>query len=294
MLLNRVPIGKFNEVKNLPAIPTLRALAGGAKCYFGYHSRLQTMYSNRVKIALGGTARSPDDVLALYDLRLEFAEISIQDVKKFKININKFLELKENTNLYYLCHGPREGDPNNITSLKRDYFPHILEILDIMPTLNMSLLTLHLWMDRRFVKADVIDFKIELLKKIIDKAKEKRITICLENLSENWHDLNMAFLELPLLNLTLDVGHAQLLREENTSFGFIKTYPDRIKHVHIHDNLGGNTPENDLHLPPGRGIVDFKNVFNALSKIDYRKTATLELKPQEIKSCLGFVKKLII
>ena len=252
------------------------------------------MYSNRVKIALGGTARNPEDVLALHDLRLEFAEVPIVDLINFKKNINKFLELKENTNLYYLCHGPREGDPNNITTLKRDYFPHILEILDIMPTLNMSLLTLHLWMDRRFVKADVIDFKIELLKKIIDKAKEKRITICLENLSENWHDLNMAFLELPLLNLTLDVGHAQLLRKKNTSFGFIKTYPDRIKHVHIHDNLGGNTPENDLHLPPGRGIVDFKNVFNALSEIDYRKTATLELKPQEIKSCLGFVKKLII
>jgi len=185
------------------------------------------------------------------------------------------------------------GDPNNITSLKRDYLPHTLEILDIMPALNMSLLTLHLWMDRRFVKANIIDFKIELLKKLIDKARENRIVICLENLSEDWQDLKMAFTEIPLLNLTLDVGHAQLIREENTSFGFIKTYPDRIKHVHIHDNLGGNTPENDLHLPPGKGIVDFKTIFDALGRIGYKKTATLELKPQEIKSCLGFVKKLV-
>ena len=255
--------------------------------------QLNLSYGKKLMIALGGTARNPDDVLALHDLSLEFAEIPIQDTNKFKKQINKFLQVKENTDLYYLCHGPREGDPNNVISLKRDYFPHILEILDIMPTLNMSLLTLHLWMDRRFVKATIIDFKIELLKKIIDKARENRIVICLENLSEDWQDLKMAFTEIPLLNLTLDVGHAQLIREENTSFGFIKAYPDRIKHVHIHDNLGGNTPENDLHLPPGKGIVDFKTIFDALGRIGYKKTATLELKPQEIKSCLGFVKKLV-
>jgi sugar phosphate isomerase/epimerase len=158
----------------------------------------------------------------------------------------------------------------------------------------MSLLTLHLWMDRRFVKAHVIDCKIELLKRIIDKAREKKTTICLENLSENWHDLKCPFSQLPLLNLTLDVGHAELLRKENTSFGFIKKYPDRIKHVHLHDNLGGDTPDSDLHLPPGKGSVEFKDIFDALNRIDYNKTATLELKPREIKTCLEFVRKLIV
>jgi len=246
-----------------------------------------------LEIALGGTARNPEDVEALHNLKLIFSEIPISNVINFNKNINEFIKVKDKTGLYYLCHGPREGNPNNIDSLKRDYLPHVLEILEIMSILNMSLLTLHLWIDRRFVKATVIDFKIELLRKIIDKAREKRIIICLENLSENWHDLNIAFDNLPLLNLTLDVGHGQLLGEENTSFNIIKRYPDRIKHIHIHDNLGGNTPENDLHLPPGKGIVDFKNIFNSLSNIGYRGTATLELKPVEIRSCLGFIKKLL-
>jgi len=248
----------------------------------------------KLEIALGGTARNPDDVLALHDPRLKFAEIPISNEIKFKGNINEYLKAKEKTGFYYLCHGPREGNPNNINSLEKDYLPHVLEILEIMPILNMSLLTLHLWMDRRFVKAKVLDFKVELLREIINKAREKRILICLENLSENWHDLEVAFDKLPLLNLTLDVGHGQLLREENTSFNFIKRYPDRIRHIHLHDNLGGNTPEDDLHLSPGRGIVDFKNIFKALSKIGYKGTATLELKPFEIKSCLGFVKKLLL
>lgn len=246
------------------------------------------------RIALGGTARNPEDITVLHDLGLEFAEIPIGDLNKFKKNINKFLKAKEKTDLFYLCHGPREGDPNDVSSLKGVYLPRVLDILDIMPKLNMSLLTLHLWMDRRYVKAHVIDFKIELLRTIIDKAREIRIIICLENLSEDWHDLRRPFDELPHLYLTLDVGHAQLLRKKNTSFGFMQTYPDRIKHVHLHDNLGGYRPEDDLHLPPGRGIVDFKTIFTALYRAGYEKTATLELKPQEIKSSIGFVKKLIV
>ena len=53
-------------------------------------------------------------------------------------------------------------------------------------------------------------------------------------------------------------------------------------------------PENDLHLPPGKGSVDFKNIFNSLRTIGYTGTATLELKPVEIKSCLGFVKNFYV
>jgi len=248
---------------------------------------------NILEITLGGTARNPEDVRLLHNLRLKFAEIPINNVIKFKENVKDYINVKEKTGLYFLCHGPREGNPNNIDSLKRDYLPHVLEVLEIMPILNMSLLTLHLWMDRRFVKAEVIDFKIELLQKIINKAREKNILICLENLSENWHDLKVAIDKLPLLNLTLDVGHGLLLRKENTSFTIIKKYPERIKHIHLHDNLGGSSPEDDLHLPPGKGIVDFKNIFNSLRTIGYRGTATLELKPFEIKTCLEFVKKFL-
>lgn len=246
------------------------------------------------RLALGGTARNARDVMALQELKLEFAEISAKRRNNFNRNISNFLKLKENTEFYYLCHGPDEGDPNNISTLEKDYFPRIVEIIDIMPVLGMSLLTLHLWMDRRFVKTQVYDFKIDLLGRIIKKAREKDITICLENLSEDWQDLEMPFSEIPLLNLTLDVGHGELLRKENTSAGLIRAYPDRIKHLHLHDNFGGDVPGNDLHLPAGKGIVDFKGIFNALSTIGYQGTATLELRPQEIESCLGFIKDLLV
>ena len=231
--------------------------------------RFNQTHTKRSEIALGGRARRPEDVVALYDLGLDFAEISTNNLKEFSDNITKFTELVEGTSFYYLCHGPNEGDPNAIDSIENDYFPQVLHILENMPMLKMSLLTLHLWLDRRFVRFHVIDFKIELLRKILHKAREKNIFICLENLSEDWEDLDVVFRELPLLYLTLDVGHAQLLRKQSTAFDLIATYPDRIKHIHLHDNLGGDLPKHDLHLPPGKGIVDFKRIFDALKRICY-------------------------
>ena len=139
--------------------------------------------SNTPSIALGGTARGPEDVAMLYDLGLDFAEVSVKDMSNFARSISDFIELRSKSNLFYLCHGPNEGDPNDTTYLRVHYLPRIFEILGIMPLLNMSLLTLHLWVDHRFVKAPVIDVKIALLEQIIDKARKSNIKICLENLS---------------------------------------------------------------------------------------------------------------
>jgi sugar phosphate isomerase/epimerase len=249
--------------------------------------------SNTPSVALGGTARSPEDVAMLFDLGLDFAEVSLKDISNFARSISDFIELRSKTNLFYLCHGPNEGDPNDTTYLREHYLPRILEILDIMLILNMSLLTLHLWVDHRFVKASVIDLKIDLLWQIIDKATKNNITICLENLSEDCKDLDKVFKALPQLYLTLDVGHAQLLRPKTTAFDIIEAYPQRIRHLHLHDNMGGNSVDDDLHLPVGDGIVDFHGILGALKEAGYKGTATLELKPQEIKRCLPFVKTLL-
>jgi len=249
--------------------------------------------SNTPSLALGGTARGPEDVAMLYELGLDFAEVSLKDMSSFTKSISDFIELRSKTNLFYLCHGPNEGDPNDTTYLRERYLPRILEILDIMPMLNMSLLTLHLWVDHRFVKAPVIDLKIDLLCEIIEKAREKNITICLENLSESRKDLDRIFKKLSQAYLTLDLGHAQLLRSKTTAFDLIAAYPHRIRHLHLHDNMRGNSVDDDLHLPVGEGNVDFYGILGALKEAGYTGTATLELKPEEIKRCLAFVRTLL-
>src|SRR5882724_11343475 len=43
---------------------------------------------------------------------------------------------------------------------------------------------------------------------------------------------------LPSLGLHLDIGHANLMVEKNTTGEIIETYGSRLRHVHLHDNKG--------------------------------------------------------
>ena len=244
------------------------------------------------RIHLGGTARSPDDVIALYKLGLQFAEITIAEPANFRLIQNEYRARSGETGLYYLCHGPKEGDPNDMHALETIYLPKLLRVLSMMPELEMRLLTLHLWLDPRFVLKETIVYKIGFLKRLTERAGSGGITVCLENLSENADHLSEVFAAVPALNLTLDLGHAELLSKENTSFGFLEKCPDRIKHIHLHDNHGGTSPDDDLHLPVGEGKIDFHKIFQRLHAVRYEGTMTLELRPDQIESCLGYVKRL--
>lgn len=245
------------------------------------------------KIDLGGTARSPEDVASLYDLGLAFAEIPIANPSKFLSLVPLYESLQKKLGLYYLCHGPKEGDPGDVEALNGVYLPKVLALFPVMQSLTMRFLTVHLWLDRRFVRRNALDSKLDILRKMVEKAAEYAITVCIENLSEEAGDLEPAFHEIPSLMMTLDLGHGELLCEENRSLGFIDRFPERIKHVHLHDNRGGNAPTDDLHLPPGDGVIDLKGLFEALHGIHYDRTVTLELKPHEIRKCLAYVSELV-
>ncbi len=232
-------------------------------------------------------------MISLHEMGLRFAEITIVNPADFRFLLDKYRALPRLTDFFYLCHGPAEGDPNDMHTLETIYFPKLLHVLDIMPELEMRLLTLHLWMDPRFVREETIAYKIGFLKRVMERASGNGIIVCLENLSENAVHLAEVFAAVPRLNLTLDLGHAELLSKENTSFGFLENYPDRIKHIHLHDNHGGNSPDDDLHLPVGEGKIDFRKIFQRLHAVHYRGTITLELRPGQIESCLGHVRRLV-
>jgi len=163
-------------------------------------------------IHVGGTARSPEDARALSDMGLTFAEIPITRPDAFVDRVASFKEVKSGTGLFYLCHGPREGDPNDTEALESVYLPQLNGVLSLMPELDMRTLTVHLWMDSRFVKQGTLGYKIDLLDRLTKTAFDRGIAICLENLSERAEDLAEVMEKVPLLMLTLDMGHAQLLR----------------------------------------------------------------------------------
>lgn len=250
-----------------------------------------TCSGSNERIIPGGTAKSPDDVRRLHDMGLRFAEVAVPDPDRFPLD--EYRVASRETGLFYLCHGPVEGDPVDVHNLETVYLPKLFKVLSIMPELEMRLLTVHLWMDPRFVSKETISFKVGLLRRLTAAAAGSGITVCLENLSENFQHFAPVFSAVPELRMTLDLGHAQLLADENTSFGFLEAFPERIGHIHLHDNLGGDSPADDLHLPVGEGKIDFPRIFKKLGAARYAGTMTLELPPGLIAGCLGYVGRLI-
>ncbi|MEM3055161.1 MAG: TIM barrel protein, partial [Candidatus Bathyarchaeia archaeon] len=67
----------------------------------------------------------------------------------------------------------------------------------------------------------------------------------------------------------LDIGHANLNGQIEL---FLKTFSDRIVHIHAHDNNG----KEDQHLGIGYGTVNWEKIAKLLKKTSYDKTIVVE------------------
>jgi sugar phosphate isomerase/epimerase len=71
------------------------------------------------------------------------------------------------------------------------------------------------------------------------------------------------------VGLVLDVGHANINKQIEL---FLKTFADRIVHIHAHDNNG----KADQHLGIGYGNIDWKNMADSLKRESYDKVVVIE------------------
>ena len=154
--------------------------------------------------------------------------------------------------------------------------------MEFSPQLGIQKGTLHFWMDKRWASEEIITEKIKMLSELVDHAEKFNVTLCLENLTARQDSFARYFAEIPELKMTMDIGHGQLLSNENTSFGFMQHVFEQIEHIHVHDNLGGTGVADDLHLPLGEGIVDYPKIFSILVEKGYHSTITMEVKPAQM------------
>jgi len=116
---------------------------------------------------------------------------------------------------------------------------------------------------------------LSMIRQLIDMASSYDIKLVGENgpFSDN-EVLTQIFRHLPELKLLLDVGHTNLRKTSNFNLeGFIKQMPDRIGHVHVHDNKGIY----DEHLPVGYGTIDWGKVVRQLLSVGYVGTISIEV-----------------
>ncbi len=120
--------------------------------------------------------------------------------------------------------------------------------------------------------------QLKSLKEIFDYSEKLGVTLCLENLSGS--EKGLVYTPAQVLELeklldkkilvTLDVGHAHMAGNE---FEFIDTLGERIVHMHLHDNFGIH----DVHLPIGRGNINWSRLFQKLrDKVSVDTTLIIE------------------
>jgi len=231
---------------------------------------------------IGGRAHTLKELGEVIALGYPFAEISLNDPLKVEGRLEELLRIREASGIDYLAHYPNEDHPTDPVILKNRFLPRMERLLELSRRLGIRKGTLHFWMDRRWIAPETATEKTRLLGEMVSRAGTAGITLCLENLSERHDSFAPLFEAIPDLRMTLDIGHGELLSHENTSFGFIEHCFDRIAHVHVHDNRGGTSVKDDLHLPPGEGVVDFPRIFALLKGKTYRSTITMEVKPGDM------------
>jgi len=232
----------------------------------------------------GARAFSLDDIEFLAESDFAFAEIEWRDPDLVRAQMDDLSLLGEKYSLDYLGHGPNEGDPSDLESIANVLGPLVCELIQLAPALGVRLYTQHLWLDPRFLSAEVIARKLEVLEGWLECAQRAGVLLCIENLSEHAGHFALAFERLPELGLTLDLGHGQILSQSNAAYGFIERFPGRIRHLHLHDNHGGDGVQADLHLPIGEGRVDFTGILRELRATGYDGGFCFEVKLEQVEA----------
>ncbi len=227
---------------------------------------------------IGGRAHTIKQIHEIGNLGYPFAELSLYDPEEVKGQLEDILRLKKTYNMEFMAHYPNEGNPFDAKVLKKRFIPKMKSLFDLSERLGITKGTFHFWIDKRWAKDELISAKIELISEMVDHAMARGIILCIENLSERYDSFARAFEAVPGLRMTLDIGHGQLLSRKNTSVGFINNTFKRIAHVHVHDNHGGTSVKDDLHLPLGEGVVNYPDIFCLLKQRGYNSTITMEVR----------------
>jgi sugar phosphate isomerase/epimerase len=124
----------------------------------------------------------------------------------------------------------------------------------------------------------------EGLRRVIPSAQRHGVTLAIEpepglfieTAGEYLQFKREFFAEEPIVRMNCDVGHLFCVGEDPAQV--IRAMPDQIAHVHLEDIAKNRVHQ---HLTPGKGVIDFKAIFDALESIQYAGWVTVELYPYE-------------
>ncbi|MDR2623004.1 MAG: sugar phosphate isomerase/epimerase [Methanobrevibacter sp.] len=208
------------------------------------------------------------------NLNVEYFEISTEYP-----NNNLDVELLKSFNLKYSIHAPTTDI--NLASLnktiQRASISEIEKSIKMANELDADIVVVHpggFSFLGEPCERKILNRSRKSLEICRDYGKEYGVTPVVENMPNNEgfiyrdvYSLNDLLNELEM-DMALDTGHAF-----TNGFKEEELYFDIVKHVHLSDNFG----DRDLHLPLGKGKIDFERIVTKFKEKSYDGIFILEI-----------------
>jgi sugar phosphate isomerase/epimerase len=234
---------------------------------------------------IGAMNHPAQDVLSelrwMADLRLEFVDLTLEPpaAAAWRVNPRDIRKLLSEHGMaavghtaYYLPFG------SAFESIRVAAVDELRRCMDVFAEIGVKWMNLH--PDRHAPMHDrafYIARNLESLAELQDYSDQCGVGLMIENLPGDYNSapqLGELLGPMPKLGLHLDIGHANLVVPHNTTGEILQAWGKRLRHVHLHDNRGGNA---DLHLPLGAGSIDVRKELQHLVDCGYDGTITLEV-----------------
>jgi len=236
-------------------------------------------------LRFGGQAAGLEGMTFLAAHGFDFADLNLNEIDKIRREDKAMLKAAKRAGMFFVAHAPDLRVDND------DGMRRIGDAVRYAERFRPRTITIHPILAPRSNTPEKVELKIREVGVLAAMAEDYGASISCENTSEDPVDMKEVLDAHPGVMLTVDIGHGELLGDENKSLGFINVFPDRIGHVHIHDNIGGGTYHEDLHLPLGEGRIDFAPILQALRELPQIITITFEMPRQKAYEGLHWLRE---
>jgi len=187
-------------------------------------------------------------------------------------------KLLENHKLHVVGHTPPHLPiASPFESLRKAAIAEFQRCIEVFRALQVPWMNLHPSIVPMHKRSFSVDRNLESLNDLLSFARQSGVGLMIENVPGAFNtaaQLGELMDPLPDLGLHLDIGHCNLMNPSSTDQEIIEAYAPRLRHVHLHDNRGGDM---DLHLPLGAGNINLEEALRTLKQSGYDGTITLEV-----------------
>jgi sugar phosphate isomerase/epimerase len=217
-----------------------------------------------------------DEITFMGETGYEFVDLTIEGPNAWSPDTQKVRALLDRYKLFIVGHtDPCLPYAYPIESIRKACFNELRRCAGIFSSLGATIMNIHpCYYCPPVMKEDLVRLNVQALKPLAEMAGSHGLTLILENFKAPFDSVatySRLLEEVPGLQIHLDFGHANLGKDDATSF--CTQLGEHIRHVHFSDNHG----QEDEHMPLGMGNIDWEKAVSALKSIGYDETITIEV-----------------